>query len=90
MADGELDYARVQDNTIDNAWGVFNDGELVAVVDTETMAARLCAAEEMLDALRKCEAVLSGYRTNGQLNGWDLALREAKAAIAKATISERS
>jgi hypothetical protein len=89
MADGELEYARVQDDKIDDAWGVFNDGDLVAVVDTETMAARLCAAEDMLDALRKVEAVLSEYRKTGRMDGWDLPLREARAAIEKATVSER-
>lgn len=91
MADGELEYARVQGDRIGiDQWGVFKDGDIVAVVDTETMAARLCASEEMLDALRKVEAVLSEYRSTGHMTGWDLPLRQARAAIEKATVSERT
>lgn len=89
-ADGEMEYTRVEDKSIDDAWGVFKDGELIAVVDTETMAARLCAAEDMLEALKSALAWLNGYE-DGVLIGEGLRMKLAvKAAIEKATVSERT
>lgn len=89
MAEGELEYARVQDNHIDDAWGVFNDGDLVAVVDTETMAARLCAAEEMLEALKEILEWGRNHTSPIDKNSPHAILVKIHTAVEKATVSER-
>jgi len=90
MADGdELEYARVRDSHIDDAWGVFNDGELVAVVDTETMAARLCAAEDMLEALKEILEWGRNHTSPIDENSPHSILVKIHAAVEKATVSER-
>lgn len=84
-----------------DAWGVFKYGELIAVVDTETMAARLCAAEEMLNALKAVRDALWEHSARTGDVIWigppfqydcvhESAIERIDAAIAKATISERT